>query len=296
MPYFDWVVALPSISRSSWVKRGYGHAINSCEVLLAEDLLDADVLRTRLLGYIKAKASYRIPFSREQLDSVREALGSSYIISNRNRKEKLGQHNKLGKTIDADEITDKRLSAKQIELIEAEFDGRPQLIRGVAGSGKSVVLVRNCANLVNRYLNGAQTPLALGERTKRFAIICYNRSLVSYLKSRFEDAFRELTYREPPDCVDIFHINGLQYHLSSRCKGPLTYQRYKDHKHGHDKDVLPRIIASEYSNQLDNLAKSKRKSSTVCSTTSSMWTKGRTYSMKTTCFSCDCSGQMLKRV
>lgn len=76
MPYFDWVVALPSISRSSWVKRGYGHAINSCEVLLAEDLLDADVLRTRLLGYIKAKASYRIPFSREQLDSVREALGT----------------------------------------------------------------------------------------------------------------------------------------------------------------------------------------------------------------------------
>ena len=254
MPYFDWVVSLPSISRSSWVKRGYGHSISNCEVLLADDLLDADVLRTRLLGYIKAKASHRIPFSREQLDSVREALGSSYIISNRNRREKLGQHDTLGKTIDSHEIKDKRLSAKQIELIEAEFDGRPQLIRGVAGSGKSVVLVRNCVNLVNRYVNSDQVPLAFGERTKRFAIICYNRSLVPYLRSGFEDAFRELVYREAPDCIDIFHLNGLQHHLSTLCGGPLTYQRYADYKHRHEATCIPSQIAAEYSKQLDHLA------------------------------------------
>lgn len=34
MPYFDWMVALPNISRSSWLKRNYDRSINNCEYCL----------------------------------------------------------------------------------------------------------------------------------------------------------------------------------------------------------------------------------------------------------------------
>lgn len=67
-----------------------------------------------------------------------------------------------------------------------------------------------------------------------------------------------MTYRDPPDCIDIFHVNGFQHHLSSHCGGPLTYQRYADHRSLHEADAVSSNIAAEYSKQLDRLAKSQK--------------------------------------
>ncbi|WP_213803473.1 ATP-binding domain-containing protein [Granulicella sp. dw_53] len=254
LPYFDWVVALPNISRAEWRQKNFEGTIAGSEILLKEDLVDPVALRSRLEVYMKAKAGYRLPYSTEQLNHVREALGSSNLIRARQRRSVDPHTATLGSVIDKFELKDKRLSAEQIELIEAEFDGRPQLVRGVAGSGKSVVLVRNFAQILDRSINSVQFTLDTKNQNKRFAIVCFNRSLVPFLRKHFEDAFRSLTYRDPPDCVDIYSVNKLQWMLSRSQGGPLAYQRY-----GHEPpEGVAAMFATHYSQQLDVLARSDK--------------------------------------
>ncbi len=256
IPHFDWITALPNISKTAWIDKGFDHSLNGSEVLLAEHLADPASLRSRLFAYVAAKARRRLPFLREQLDNVREALGSSYVISKRDRKANVHALS-LGKAIDVYEIKDKRLSAEQIEIIESEFDGRPQLIRGVAGSGKSIVLVRNCVNLIDRIVNSHQLNLPIGEsRRRRVAIICFNRALVPFLRRNLEDAYRELTNQDLPDCIDIVHVQKLGYQMSTLQGGPLTYQGIKQYRRQHESEPIPSRIAAHYVRQLDQLAKS----------------------------------------
>jgi hypothetical protein len=255
LPYFDWIVAFPNISAAVW-KRSYDGMLHGCELLLAEDIVDPKRLHDRLISYIRTKAGYRLPFSVEQLDHVREALGSTSVINKRKRKMPAGNGASIGHLIDNFELKDKRLSAEQMELIEADFDGRPQLIRGVAGSGKSIVLAKNCANAVDRAGNYGQMSLDGNQPQKRFAIVCFNHALVPFLQQRFEESFRELTFRGAPDSVDIFYMNGLLYKLSTHCGGPLLYQRYDDYLKLYDEQA-PLHIAVHYSNQLDYLEKTR---------------------------------------
>lgn len=255
LPYFDWIVALPNISRSDWMREQYETCIAGCELLLKEDLENPHTLKFRIEQYIKAKAGYRLPFAVEQLNHVREALGNSDIIKSRNRRAAEAGPTTLGKLVNDLELKDKRLSKEQFELINSEFDGRPQLIRGVAGSGKSIVLVQNLVNLIDRQVNRAQLLLGGNTEPKRYAVVCYNRSLVPFLRRHFEDAYRALTYRDPPACVDIYHMNGLQYSLTSKEGGPLRYLRWKDVDANKDTAA---DFASNYSEQLDILSRSDK--------------------------------------
>jgi superfamily I DNA and RNA helicase len=255
IPYFDWIVAFPNIPTATW-KRYYEHSLHGCELLLAEDIAEPKKLHDRLISYIRAKAGYRLPFSTEQLDHVREALGSSAIINKRKRKTLTGNGTGIGPLIDDLELKDKRLSTEQMELIEADFDGRPQLIRGVAGSGKSIVLVKNCANAVDRAEGYGQMSLDGNQPQKRFAIVCFNHALVPFLQQRFDESFRELTFRDVQCSVDITYMNGLLYKLSTHCGGPLLYQRYEDYLKLYGEQA-PLHIAVHYASQLDYLEKSQ---------------------------------------
>lgn len=244
VPYFDWVVALPNISRKDWTSRGYNNSINSDELLLAEDLSDPVVLRSKLTDYIARKARNRLPFSADQLDHVREALGSSVVINRRRNRSVIGVSERLGAKIDSLEVTGKRLSQEQMDIIQADFEGRPQLIRGVAGSGKSIVLIKNLVNLVDRTFNAAQLSL-IPPPSKRFLVVCFNRSLVPFLREHFESSYKELTHRESPPSVDVMHVNKLPYAHSKKNGGPLEYQPFRPNKN--------REIALNYCAQLDNL-------------------------------------------
>ena len=212
------------------------------------------LLRNRLATLVKLKAGRRVTFGFEQLDHVRVALGSTWVRKRRSGRVEEEQSSKLGDEIDTLELQHKRLSAKQRELIETEFDGRPQLICGVAGSGKTAVLIGILVNLVDRLLNSKQLQLietSVDVRPKRFAVICFNQSLVPLLRMNFDDSFRRLTSCNPPDCVDIFYVNGLFFHL----RDTLQYQRYEDYA---DLPANPRQrqIAAHYCAQLDALAQS----------------------------------------
>ncbi len=246
VPYFDWIIALPNISKSDWESRGYHRSLNGCELLVSDDLSDPSALRERLKTYIARKAGNRLPFVRDQLDHVREALGSSVVINRRRTRLVNGTSERLGAKIDSLEVAGKRLSDEQMELIQAEFDGRPQLVRGVAGSGKSIVLIKNLVNLIDRTVNTDQLSL-ITPASKRFLVVCFNRSLVPFLRDHFSASYRELIHRDPQSCVDIHHLNGLPYAHSKRYGGPLEYRFFQANKN--------REIALDYCVQLDRLEK-----------------------------------------
>lgn len=90
-----------------------------------------------------------------------------------------------------------------IDLILNEAHGRvaaayPHLVRGVAGSGKTTVLAKNYARMLDRKLNSAQLDLYRTAPEKHYAIICFNRALVPLLERAVQDAFQELTYGQLP--------------------------------------------------------------------------------------------------
>ncbi|MCL2661197.1 MAG: hypothetical protein FWD64_11875 [Acidobacteriaceae bacterium] len=249
VPHFDWIVALPNISQANWTDREYDESLNNCEVLFSEELSDPVRLRDKLTEYIARKAGYRLPFSRDQLNHVREALGSSEIIRSRKNRTVLGKPERIGARIASLEVTGKRLSEEQMDIIRSEFDGRPQLIRGVAGSGKSIVLIKNLAHLIDRTVNTAQ--LSFGTPpAKRFLVVCFNHALIPYLRNLFDMSYRELTLQnEPPSCVDMYILNQMLYKHSDKYHehpGPLKYQNVQQ--------GMNREIALNYCAQIDRLA------------------------------------------
>lgn len=249
-PFFDCIVAFPNISRAGWAGKGYGESLSRYEVLFAEDLAKSEALRSLLIGRLKAKAGHRLPCSRAQIDNVRWALGDTDVISHKRPRGRSA--GKLSEVIDIAELQQNRFSAQQQELANAEWEGRPQLVRGVAGSGKTAVLVKNLANMLDRKSMSEQLRFDRDTHQKRFLIVCFNRSLVPLLRQKFEDAYRELTYQDPPKCVDIFHMNGLQYAFCKASRKALQYYPWKPSDRVDDSSA--QRFAANYCQQLDTLA------------------------------------------
>jgi superfamily I DNA and RNA helicase len=93
----------------------------------------------------------------------------------------------LGAEIDrmATADTEKTLTSEQLELVEAEFDGRPQIIRGVAGSGKTWVLANHLARRVASNSLGLPVP---ARECPRIGVVCFNRCLVPFISRRAREA------------------------------------------------------------------------------------------------------------
>jgi superfamily I DNA and RNA helicase len=188
------------------------------------------------------------------MHSVQKALGDSAVI-NEGRPVRLEvAEESLGYEIDEFVALEKNLSEEQQELSRADFEGRPQLIRGVAGSGKSVVLANNAARFINRKMKELEGGTEFG-RPPRVALVCFNRALVSFLREKTRTAFEQQTLEKPPSgTIECYHLNGLLFSLSDSPQnskpGPLHYQHYGE---GDDPN-RGAIIARNYRLQLENLA------------------------------------------
>jgi serine/threonine protein kinase len=255
-PLFNFVVGLPAISESRWRLEGYDQELDLNKLLLKEHYEQPNRLKRRIQALVResvARVPFDEPMTKQQIAAMRRAFGDSTVVNLPPRKP-AGTEQRLGTYID-DLVNQKnRLSAEQQELSRADFEGHPQLIRGVAGSGKTIVLANNAARFIRRRLQEPDDMFGIERRRPpRVAIICFNRSLVSFIRRKVQRALTtqmDLGLDELPDgVITIRHLNGLfLFELNQRRGGPLTYIPTSEVR-----DSLER--ARRYQKQLARLAR-----------------------------------------
>ena len=221
---FNYWVMLPSIRRSEWLGRWGQDAFAPPELLFAEDLPG---LADRMMGLgerqLANQGLQRWPA--DQFTCVGKAFGDSSVLYHEpeEREARRVPEATLGELFDDAAESYKTLSDEQQKLSAQDWSGGPRLIRGVAGSGKTIVLANNLARRLTRGLND-DTPLFEEiQKRPRLLAVCYNRTLAPFVRQKIDLAFRQRTGGPmPEDAVEVWHYNRLLWQLSR--KGLWRYQ------------------------------------------------------------------------
>ena len=224
LPFKYWVV-MPSIRRSEWFGRWGDGAFAPPELLFADDLPS---LAERLLGVgqrqLATQGLDRWPA--DQFACVWKAFGDSSVLYHlpEERQARRVPEATLGELFDEAAEAYKTLSEEQQKLSSQDWSGGPRLVRGVAGSGKTIVLANNLARRLSRSLGGGEMLFGEMDRRPRLLAVCYNRTLAPFIRQKIDSAFRQRTGRPlPEDAVEVWHYNRLLWHLSRR--GLWRYQK-----------------------------------------------------------------------
>lgn len=222
LPFKYWV-AFPRISRSEWTARWGADGYCPHEFLFTEDMKGlADSLRSVGLKQLSNVGLECWPA--DQIAAVWKAFGDSSVLYHRPEEREVRRvpEGTLGELFDEAAETYKTLSDEQQRLSSQNWSEGPRLIRGVAGSGKTIVLANNLARRLHR--NGENQGLfADQEVPTRLLALCNNRSLVPFLEKKIALAFQQRTGQPlPEDGLEIFSYNRLMWRLKE--KGLWRYQ------------------------------------------------------------------------
>lgn len=226
LPFKYWV-AFPRISRSEWFSRWGTSAFCPPEFIFSEDMTDlAEPLRS--VGR-KQLANLGIEsWPSEQLAAIWKAFGDSSVLYHRpeDRESRRVPEGTMGDLFDEAAEAYKTLSDEQQRLSAQNWREGPRLIRGVAGSGKTIVLANNLARRLQR-TQGSQSLFADELPPERLLVVCNNRSLVPFLEKKIGLAFQQRTGRPLPEVgLTILAFNRLMWHLSQ--KGLWRYQKIEE--------------------------------------------------------------------
>lgn len=222
LPFHCWVV-LPSISRSEWSGR-WGEDAHAPPALLFADDLPSLADRLRRVGQRQLSNQGLDRWPADQFACVWKAFGDSSVLYHlpEEREARRVPEATLGELFDEAAESYKTLSDDQQKLSAQDWTGGPRLVRGVAGSGKTIVLANNLARRLSRSL-GEEMLFEEMNRRPRLLAVCYNRTLVPLIRQKIDVAFRQRTGRAlPEDGIEVWHYNRLLWHLST--KGLWRYQ------------------------------------------------------------------------
>ena len=222
-------MAFPAIEQSAWKRRWGKNGFCPPEFLFADDLLEAPLQRRLGASALRPSSNFFKTFSLQQVRAVLQAFGDSTALAQppSTRTKRHVRQGTLGELCDANVDAFKVLSDEQQRLACQNWSGGPRLVRGVAGSGMSVVLVSNLARRIVRHLG--KEPILWQEpvRDPRFLMVCFNRTLGPFLKRKLQMAFRQRTGDTLPDeCVLVTAFNPLMFSLSQQ--GLCRYQKIGD--------------------------------------------------------------------
>ncbi|MBI5927895.1 MAG: ATP-binding domain-containing protein [Chloroflexi bacterium] len=223
-PLFHSMVALPNIAEDEWNWLGYDRCMDGRLVLFAEHLHDTAQLQAKITAFIQQarQRTGRIdPYPPNAEATLLRVFGDSAVLND--ARQLVHQFEGLGAEIDRIEQAHKQLSAEQQHLSRMDTWGHPFLVRGVAGSGKSIVLANQVARTIYRH-EKLHDQLALFEEHQhplpRIGVICFNRSLVALLRDRIARAYQALTGEELPDFVTVIDLNAMLYHIGTTLGEP----------------------------------------------------------------------------
>ena len=226
LPFKYWVT-FPRISKSEWQNRWGADGFCPPEFVFADGLVGfAEKLRN--IGQKQLANNGMVAWPVDQLAAVWKAFGDSAVLYSQpeERESRRVPDGKLGEIFDDAAETYKTLSEEQQQLSSQNWHGGPRLIRGVAGSGKTIVLANNLARRLQR--SHESRSLFDGEHSsERLLVVCNNRSLVPFLEKKVGLAFQQRTGQPlPEDGLEIFSHNRLMWHLSQ--KGLWRYQKLEE--------------------------------------------------------------------
>jgi len=227
VPIFSYFVALPNYSVTEWQKAGFLDSFPKRELLLLEDLAPRTLQKR--MGATTAedlrKTGRAVAITPDELRELRAVFGDSALL---NSAEPFQQKkdDSLGLTIAENLASDKELSAEQRQISELEIGSYPRVVRGVAGSGKTVVL----AIQVARYLAANYESSLFEAPDRQIAAICFNRCFAPLLRKQIAKAYRARTHVDNlPPSLRVSNLNQLMYHLISKEGGwPIDYIRVDD--------------------------------------------------------------------
>ncbi len=226
VPFKYWVV-LAAITREQWLQNWGQECFCPPELLFQDDLSS---LSRRLRDYGESLLSKQelSNWSTDQIQSIWRAFGDSSVLfpTAGERKPRQAQKGTLGELFDEAAEAYKTLSDEQQRISMQLWENGPRLVRGVAGSGKTIVLANNLARRVHRSIRKQQS-LFEQHRTQRIAAVCFNRTLAPFLKKKIDIAFRQRTGRAMPEGhLEVWSYNRLMFDLSK--KGLWRYQNYEN--------------------------------------------------------------------
>ncbi len=220
-PLLTYLVAFPNICRREWAQEGLGGGDSVDKTLLADDFEDGDATRQAIATTVEAERVRRkiqVALKPEQVDSVRAAFGDSAVLRDLRERRTGLPETALGLQLDELALRDASLSRQQMDLSRLAVGGHPRLVRGVAGSGKTIVL----ANMVARYINRRLYEELFPGAPPRVGVVCFNRALVPFIEKKVHESYWDQSRSAvPPNVLEVTHLNGLLYSLSRQ--GALSY-------------------------------------------------------------------------
>ncbi|MFW6211156.1 MAG: 3'-5' exonuclease, partial [bacterium] len=201
-PWFSYMVSFPFIRKAEWTSKFGKDSAAFDEIIFKDDISSLAMLKHKVIERAIPPGSDKPvnnPIDAKRIKHLRAVFGDSAVL-NTKRKARRVDEIKLGAELDRLEIMDKHLSEEQQELSNIKPDGKPRLIRGVAGSGKTVVL----ANIVATYIKsirrrGIQDELGFNGGNKapfKTAVVCYNKTLVPFIKEKIALSYQNQTGQE----------------------------------------------------------------------------------------------------
>ncbi|GIK65475.1 MAG: DNA helicase [Chloroflexota bacterium] len=233
-PIFGEMAAFPNISLADWQASGLDQCLPSEQLLFAEHLRDPKLLKqqvSRFMLHLLDDSRLHHLVTETQITHLRRVFGDSATINNTHRVFRPHVDEvTLGSYIDDVEALDKYLSEEQKQISDFNLNGYQRLVRGVAGSGKTVVLASMAAKCINRLFKETRNMFEDPDTQPQVLVLCFNRSLVSLLEDKIRRAYHQQTGEELADgMLFVMHYNQLFWRLKE-WGADIQYLRIQDER------------------------------------------------------------------
>jgi hypothetical protein len=227
---FLHTAALPRIPRSEF-EQGMGVRWPD-ETLFAEQCSDPKAFRDHVLRFsqfTQRKAKRTSKLSKRAHDAVMTVLnGEGFPFAERKTYINETDTSLIGVQVQEMELAMREATHQQKQLCKADLRGNHRLFRGVAGSGKSIMLALSVAHTMTQYREEGTGLFEQQASKRRVLVVCFNKTLVHYLRQRIDLCFGRLAWDRPDDeSLMVTHFESLVRQVEARAPSLRTGLDFK---------------------------------------------------------------------